>query len=95
MATVIQHFNINKCYFFRVAIGVGTTFGALVMLIIAGGVFICCIQRRYSPKEEVKFTKDGFTQYEKSKLYVTYQCQKIQINQNLLLAYKQFSSVMR
>uniref|UniRef100_K1PVL1 Cysteine and tyrosine-rich protein 1 n=1 Tax=Magallana gigas TaxID=29159 RepID=K1PVL1_MAGGI len=55
----------NSCCPNEVAIGVGTTFGALVLLIIAGGVFICCIQRRYSPKEEVKFTKDGFTQYEK------------------------------
>lgn len=56
----------NSCCPNEVAIGVGTTFGALVLLIIAGGVFICCIQRRYSPKEEVKFTKDGFTQYEKN-----------------------------
>ncbi|XP_062574931.1 uncharacterized protein LOC134236808 [Saccostrea cucullata] len=56
----------NSCCPNEVAIGVGTTFGGIVLLIIAGGVFICCIQRRYSPKEEVKFTKDAQTQWEKA-----------------------------
>ncbi|XP_061165276.1 uncharacterized protein LOC133174218 [Saccostrea echinata] len=56
----------NSCCPNEVAIGVGTTFGGIVLLIIAGGVFICCIQRRYNPKEAVKFTKDAQTQWEKA-----------------------------
>ncbi|XP_056012216.1 uncharacterized protein LOC125682249 [Ostrea edulis] len=55
----------NSCCPNTVAIGVGSTFGGILLLIIAGGVFICCIQRRYSPKEDVKITKDIFTQWEK------------------------------
>nr|XP_022323126.1 uncharacterized protein LOC111124503 [Crassostrea virginica] len=56
----------NSCCPNHVAIGVGTTFGGVVLLIVGGGVFICCIQRRYSPKEEVKITKDDSTQWEKN-----------------------------